>query len=111
MAYTGSSLSLIAASIEGSFNIFSYISPDSIQAVTANNYFSDGVERGMGVGDFLFAVVTGVPYILYVSASSGLACTVESAVLSLINGNSLPTINPGAGSGLIWNNAGFVCVA
>ena len=27
------------------------------------------------------------------------------------NGSFYPTTNPGAGSGLIWNNGGFLCVA
>jgi hypothetical protein len=28
-----------------------------------------------------------------------------------LNGAAYPTSNPGAGSGLIWNNQGFLCVA
>lgn len=111
MAYTGNTLSLIANSIEGNFNLFCYLTGDTIQQVTATNYFFDGGERGMQVGDFLFAICAGIPFVLYVSAIAGLEATVQSAVLSLISGADIPTVNPGPGSGLIWNNAGFLCVA
>lgn len=110
MAYTGNTLALIANSIEGTYNIFAYLTADTIGQVLATNYFFDGGERGMGVGDVVFAVCSDNLFILYVSAVSGLACTVTSALLA-INGASLPTVNPGPGSGELWNNGGFVCVA
>jgi hypothetical protein len=110
MAYVGNSLALVVDSIEGSFSMFSYQSSDNIASILATNYFLDGVERGMKVGDYLFAIVQGLPFILCVASTTGLACTVTPAVLA-ISGSSLPTSNPGAGSGQLWNNAGFVCVA
>lgn len=110
MAYTGNTLSLIANSIEGSFNIFCYQTTDPVSGVLATDYFVDGVDRGMHVGDFVFAVVGGIPFTLYVSAEDGFACTVTSAAVA-IDFSHLPTTNPGAGSGLAWNNAGFLCIA
>lgn len=111
MAYVGSKLTIVAQSIEGDFQIFSYSTTDNVTAVTANNYFSDGAFRGMNIGDWVFLVAAGYPYMLYIYASNGTACSGETASLSLINGNSLPTVQPAAGSGAIWNNQGFVCVA
>ena len=111
MAYSGENLAVMAQTIEGNFSIFFYSSPDNLATIIGVNYFKDGVERGMQVGDFVFAVVAGVPYMLYVYASSGLACTVEPATIALVNGNVFPTTNPGPGTGLIWNNGGFLCVA
>ena len=111
MAYVGANLIVVAQSLEGSFDIFSYSTTDSVTTVTETNYFSDGAERGMSVGDWIFLVAAGYPYLLYVSESSGLKCTAESASLSIINGNLLPTVKPPSGSGALYNNGGFVCIA
>ena len=111
MAYSGALLSLMVGSVEGSFNIFVYQSQDDIGTVLDSNYFSDGFERGMQIGDFVFAVCSGVPYLLYVESQNGSAFTANTMSLALINGNALPVTNPGPGTGLLWNNAGFVCVA
>lgn len=111
MAYNGALLSLVTQSIEGAFNVFAYFTADNITSVTAAHYFADGVERGMGVGDWLFIQAGGFPFLGYVAAESGLAVTVEVAVLSITGGGGFPTTNPGPGTGIIWNNAGFLCVA
>lgn len=111
MAYVGNNVVIVAQSIEGSFQIFSYSTTDNITTVTGANYFSDGAERGMNIGDWIFCVAAGYPFLMYVVSSLGLACTAESASLSIINGNSLPTVEPPAGSGIIWNNGKFICIA
>ena len=111
MAYVGSALTLVTASIEGSFNMFAYVTADAISAVTVVGYFADGGERGMGVGDWMFCVAAGYPFLMYVTEEIGVACTAEVATLAAINGNSLPTTQPTPGSGVLWNNGGFVCVA
>ena len=108
--YIGNDLLLISQSIEGSFSIFNYTTSDTIDEVIAANYFADGGERGMRVGDWIFCISAGLPFLLYVSASNGLSCTAESAVLAL-SGGSFPTTAPPAGSGVIWNNGNFLCVA
>lgn len=110
MSYTGNTLSVIAQSIEGSFNVCVYMTADTVAQILAAGYMADGGERGLRIGDIVFAVVGGIPYVMFVSAISGFACTLESAALA-INGASLPVINPGVGSGNLWNNGGFVCVA
>lgn len=110
MAYSGAALALIATGIEGEYNIFAYLTADAITTVLETGYFADGGERGMKVNDWVFCSAAGAPIILFVSAVDDLACTVEPIVLSL-DGLSFPTTNPGPGSGLIWNNAGFLCVA
>ena len=110
MAYTGNTLSVITQTIEGYFHVYVYITFDTIAQVLASHYISDGTERGMILGDFVFAVIGGVPYMLYVSAVSGEACTLASVAVA-INGSDLPTSNPGVGSGLLWNDGGFVVVA
>jgi hypothetical protein len=110
MAYTGNTLSVITQTIEGYFHVYVYITFDTIAEVLATGYVSDGTERGMLLGDFVFAVIGGVPYMLYVSAVSGEACTLSSVAV-FINGADLPVINPGVGSGELWNNGGVVCVA
>ena len=111
MAYSGANLSVMAQTVEGNFSLFFYASPDSLITVTGLNYFADGIERGMQVGDFVYAVVAGIPYMLYAASRVGIACTVSAVTIALINGNVFPTTNPGPGTGLIWNNGGFLCVA
>lgn len=110
MAYTGNTLSIISQSIEGAFNICVYVTLDTIAQVLGAGYVSDGGERGLQIGDIVFAVIGGIPYVTFVSAITGLACTLESAALA-INGNSLPRTNPGVGSGALWVDGGFVVVA
>ena len=110
MAYVGKAVTLVTPSIEGTFNVFAYVTADNINLVAATNYFTDGVERGMGPGDWIFCAAAGYPFLMYVTAKSGLACTAEVAVLAL-NGGQFPITNPGPGSGIVWNNAGFLCVA
>jgi len=111
MAYSGANLSIMTQTVEGSFKLFFYASTDSLATVVSANYFADGVERGMQVGDFVFALVAGVPYMLFVASNVGNACTVTGVTVALVNGNTFPTTNPGPGTGLIWNNGDFLCVA
>ena len=110
MAYTGKSVALVAQGIEGTVQLFAYVTADQITAVIGAGYFSDGGERGMKAGDWIFCVAAGNPFLLSVVSVSGFAVTAASAVLNL-SGNSFPTTQPVAGSGIIWNNAGILCVA
>ena len=111
MAYVGNAVTLVTPSIEGTFNVFAYATSDAITVVAGAGYFADGGERGMGVGDWLFCVAAGYPFLMYVTAETGLACTAEVATLAMVNGNSVPTTQPPVGSGILWNNAGFACFA
>ena len=111
MAYTGSTLSLMSTTIEGSFSIFLYVTSDSIASVLAANYFSDGEDRGMHVNDVIYAVCGGQTFMLTTIAQSGLAFTAGAVAFAMINGSSLPTSSPPVGSGLLWNNGNFLCVA
>ena len=111
MAYQGSNLILIAGSIEGSVNFFSYVTSDSFSAVLAANYFSDGIERGMQIGDLVFVIASGIGYVCYVSGIHALSATIEAAALAILDGSQFPVNNPGPGSGLVWNNNGFLCVS
>lgn len=111
MAYVGSTLVLLAESIEGTNNLFSYKTSDVGATVLSAGYFSDGAERGMQLGDLVFIYAAGVGFLAYVSLISGFACSLAAVSIALINGNALPTSNPGPGSGLLWNNGSFVCVA
>ena len=110
MAYIGNNLSTLVQTVEGTFGIFLYVTSDSMVLVTSAGYLSDGVARGMELGDFCFVVSGGVPFLLYCSNVVGKACTLASVSVAL-NGNNLPTSNPGVGSGFLWNNGGVVCVA
>lgn len=112
MAYKGSNLSLMADSIEGTVSFFAYVTTDAVATVSGSGYFVDGGMRGMEVGDLVFLISSGVGYLCYVSnVSASLAVTITATALGLANGNSLPTSNPGPGSGLFWNNNGFMCIA
>lgn len=111
MSYNGMSLVQVAAGLDGSSAIFYYSTTDNIETVLGTGYFTDGITRGMSEGDAVFAVLSGVPYFLYVFSVAISGCTVTPFALALASGSSLPTINPGPGSGLLWNDGGVVSVA
>ena len=46
MAYVGTALTLVTASVEGTFNVFAYVTADTIATVTTRYYFSDGINHG-----------------------------------------------------------------
>ena len=82
MAYVGSALTLVTASVEGTFNVFAYVTADTIATVTTGYYFSDGIKRGLNVGDWIFCAAAGYPFLMYVTASRGFACAAEVATLA-----------------------------
>jgi hypothetical protein len=81
MGYVADNLSLVVAGIEGrSPNIFVHNAvADNNAAITGAGYFSDGVLKGMKVGDLVHVIATGPKYKLYQVASvSGDAATVAA---------------------------------
>lgn len=85
MAYTGNTLSLIDYTIEGGWKEWTYVTSDSLATVKGAGYFSDGVTRGMEVGDFVNVINTVTPaYAIYaVSSVSGNAATVAGTGIVL----------------------------
>ncbi len=62
MAYNGSNLIMRAAgAVEGTFNVWEYLSTDSLATITASGYFSDGGKRGMLVGDIVWVLDQTTP--------------------------------------------------
>lgn len=81
MAYDGAGLSVGAQLFAGKQSVFVYRSDDTF-AGTVNGalYFSDGVQRGMKLGDLVHCVKTsdGSAVLAYVSTVTGNAATVTA---------------------------------
>jgi|GEM_PF-1324298 len=60
MSYTTSTLSIIDQDIEGGQKEFWYRTADTIQQVLATGYFTDALQKRMGIGDLVF-VLSGTP--------------------------------------------------
>jgi hypothetical protein len=75
---------LMVPSIGGQPAIWSYQSGDARTTVEGASYFSDGVSRGMKVGDIVFVQYTTgyVTTIHGVASASGDAVSLAAAVLS-----------------------------
>jgi len=83
MAYTGNTLSLVTSTVEGAVpKLWVYSTADADATITGASYVSDGVSRGMAVGDLVDAVnPTGPKYKRYQVASvSGAAATLAAPV-------------------------------
>lgn len=81
MAYTPSTLRDLVQDLEGNAGkVWSYTTTDADGTITGAGYFSDGVLRGMKVGDLVDAInTTGPKYKRYQVASvSGNAATVAA---------------------------------
>lgn len=78
MAYSGNDLSALVQTIEGTIGINAYANAaaDSLATMLGAGYFSDGLKRGLALGDVVYLYVAGVPIPAYVSAMSGNAATV-----------------------------------
>jgi len=55
MAYTGSTLNLIAQGIGGTNKIWQYTNTDNAATVDASGYVTDATQRGMAAGDLVLA--------------------------------------------------------
>ena len=77
MAYVGNALQLIASNINGTLSLFFYQTNDYISSVLSEDYFSDGVQRGLSPGCIVFVVARGAVYQTSVTATSGGGCTVS----------------------------------
>ena len=82
MAYTPENLELTAQSIAGKA-IWTYSSVDAASVVEGSNYFSDGYDRGMKVGDLVYGFDSDaspvVGYVAVVTAvTTGGAATAAS---------------------------------
>jgi hypothetical protein len=84
MAYVADNLGLSFCSTGGGalprMWVYKNATPDSDGTITGSGYFSDGVTKGMKVGDIVDAIDTGTPkYKRYQVASvSGAAATVAA---------------------------------
>lgn len=83
MAYTPDNLAMVTEPISGAIpRTFRYLdtAPESNATIVGASWFSDGVTKGMRVGDLVEVVQTGTPkYKLYQVASvSGAAATVAA---------------------------------
>jgi hypothetical protein len=83
MAYTSDNLNLVTATVGGeSPRIFTYknATPDADAVIIGAGYFSDGVTKGLRVGDLVDAINVGTAkYKRYQVASvSGAAATVAA---------------------------------
>lgn len=90
MAYNGGQLSAISQTIEGNFNTYVYFTTDSLATVSGANYFSDGQQRGMEVGDVIWVSISGVVYLMAVTAlqavASGYGATAAGTGGGIANG-------------------------
>lgn len=83
MAYVADNLAMVFAPVGGGIIPRAFIyqtASDSDATIVGSGYFSDGVTKGMRVGDLVFATATtGPKYKLYQVASvSGAAATVAA---------------------------------
>lgn len=83
MAYVADNLAMVFAPVGGGIIPRAFIyqtTSDADATIVGAGYFSDGVTKGMRVGDLVFAVATtGPKYKLYQVASvSGAAATVAA---------------------------------
>jgi hypothetical protein len=85
MAYTANTLSMwTGGPVEGAQKLWTYVTSDTLLTVKGASYFSDGVSRGMQVGDFVMVVNPGTAYALYaVTSVSGAAATVAGSAIAL----------------------------
>lgn len=87
MAYTSSTLNLVASTLENSApQVWVYSTADGDATITGAAYFSDGDKKGMKVGDLVFAInPTGPKEKLYqvttVTAGTGATVAAPSAIV------------------------------
>lgn len=98
MAYTPNNLSVIAQTIEGTFNEFYYTGTDTTAQVIAANYISDGQKRGLSLGDLLWYWNSGSNVLtqMFVSAQQTLANGLFGVTLSVSGagtGTGVPQVN------------------
>lgn len=96
MAYTGNTLSVISATVEGVYNEAIYIhASDTLATVTGANYISDGQIRGLTLGTRVNVLLNNVLYILQVSAlqaaASGSGVTLSGLGGGVANGSLPPS--------------------
>src|SRR6266853_4197216 len=57
MAYTPNTLAMRAMGfIEGGFNVWEYVTTDSLATILGAGYFTDGSSKGMLVGDIVWVI-------------------------------------------------------
>jgi predicted metal-dependent RNase len=81
MAYTPETLKLVTSDVGGQIpRYFTYLSADADATIVGASYFTDGVTKGMRVGDIVDGInATGPKYKRYQVASvSGKAATVAA---------------------------------
>jgi predicted amidophosphoribosyltransferase len=86
MAYTTATLNCVAQGQGDSPSIYVYLSPDARATVEGASFFTDGVAKGMKLGDVVIVIYTTgylatVHAVSVVTASTG-ATTINAAVLA-----------------------------
>lgn len=85
MSYTTATLNCVAqGSGDVGPSIWVYVSPDARATVEGSLYFSDGVAKGMKLGDIVIVTYTTgyVTTVHAVSVVGTTACTINAAVLA-----------------------------
>ena len=61
MAYTTATLSKTSSGLgSGGYTVWTYHTSDSLATISGASYFSDGIAKGMKVGDVVLAVISNV---------------------------------------------------
>jgi hypothetical protein len=95
MAYTGASLSMIQGLVGGGYNLWLYTNTDAIGTVTGASYFSDAVDKGLGLGDIIWYVKTDTPafYACQITAIGATAATATDTATTLASQVSATTVD------------------
>ena len=76
MAYTTATLNKVSAGIgSGGVNIWTYSTADALATVVGASYFSDGIAKGMKLGDVVLLTVSNILKAGAVTAVSATAAT------------------------------------
>lgn len=84
MAYTPGTLENVYSQIDGVWNIFRYISTDSVGSITAAGYITDYKQHHIQVGDFVIVVNQSTPLVSLCQVNS-VSSTANTATLALIS--------------------------
>lgn len=84
MSYTTATLNQVAQGPGDSPSLWIYVSPDARATVEGSAYFSNGIAKGMKLGDIVIVTYTTgyVTTVHAVSAVSSTAATINAAVLA-----------------------------
>lgn len=84
MAYTPSTLENVYSMMDGVWNIFRYISTDSIATVLGAGYITDYKQHAMKVGDLVYVVNQTTPLLTLCKVNS-VSSTANTATLTVVD--------------------------